>query len=49
MKLACSLILTVALLVNFVEYSPAASEAVITSAYTLLFSGNVAGEIEPCG
>lgn len=43
------LIVAIALLVSFPARLPAASEADPYSSYTLLYSSNVAGEIEPCG
>lgn len=43
------LIMATALLVSFPAHLPAASEADPYSSYTLLYSSNVAGEIEPCG
>lgn len=49
MKLAYRLILTLALLVTFFEYSHAVSASGSYSSYTLLYSSNVAGETEPCG
>jgi hypothetical protein len=46
MKLACHLLLVASLAVFSL---PAISNAETYAAYTLLYSSNVAGEIEPCG
>ncbi|OGR19643.1 MAG: hypothetical protein A2X81_18980 [Desulfobacterales bacterium GWB2_56_26] len=43
------LIMAIALLVSLPAHLPAAAEADPYSSYTLLYSSNVAGEIEPCG
>lgn len=43
------LIMAIALLVSLLAHLPAAAEADPYTSYTLLYSSNVAGEIEPCG